>query len=259
MHGTGSHFYAPGVLETFSQQALSEGLAVVRINTRGHDGICSISGPRGALKGGATFENVADCRLDLAAWIEFLRERGYSRIALCGHSMGGVKSAYTMAHDAHPDVRAVILISSPRFHHQTFMQHPAAAAFRADFSTANRNVQEGRSHDLIAVTQPMPFLVTSAGFLDKYGPADSYDLIKLLPQVPCPALYVLGTQSPTQSIGFAGLIETLSVLTRDNSHIQLSLVDGANINYSELEYTPFERVMKWLLGPIFVPSDSTGT
>ncbi|MDB5390502.1 MAG: hypothetical protein JWM11_6148 [Planctomycetaceae bacterium] len=246
VHGTGSNFYAPGVLETFSRQARTAGLAVLRINTRGHDGISSIAGERKAIRGGATYEHVADCRLDLQAWIEFLQNRGYSRLGLCGHSMGGVKSAFTLAHDPHPSVKVLVLISSPRFHHQTMFGHPAAAAFRADYETACLDVLHGRNEELIPVTQPMPFLATAAGFLDKYGPADHYDLVRWLPVAPCPVLYVLGTQSPGQSIGFTGLPETLATLATQYQHIRVSLVEGANTNYSGMDHIPFERTWTWL-------------
>ena len=37
VHGTGSNFYAPGVLETFARQAAEAGAPALRINTRGHD------------------------------------------------------------------------------------------------------------------------------------------------------------------------------------------------------------------------------
>lgn len=245
-HGTGSNFYASGVLETFSRQAQGVGLAVLRINTRGHDGISSIHGERKSMRGGATYENVAECRLDLAAWIDFLRERGYSRIALCGHSMGGVKSAFTLANDFHPTVKALVLMSSPRFHHETFVNHPNANAFRTDYQTAVRAVSEGRPNELIQVTQPMPFLATAAGFLDKYGPDDHYDLAKLLPKVSCPVLYILGEKSPSQSIGFAGLPETLIALSRQHKHISVSFVEGANTNYSGMDQIPFERAWGWL-------------
>jgi pimeloyl-ACP methyl ester carboxylesterase len=246
VHGTGSHFYAPGVLETFSHHALSAGVAILRINTRGHDGISSIPSETKALRGGATYENVADCPLDLAAWIEHLRDRGYSRIGLCGHSMGGVKSAYTLAQGAGSKVQALILISSPRFHHQTMMNHPEAVAFRADYKIACQAIDAGRPGELINVTQPMPFLATAAGFLDKYGPADKYDLARLLPRVMCPVLYVLGTQSPDQSIGFAGLPTTLADLASQYPHIQVSFVEGANTNYSGMDHIPFERAWKWM-------------
>jgi len=88
-----------------------------------------IPGIERSLRGGATYEVIADCRVDLNAWIEFLMERGYARIALAGHSMGGVKSAYTLAHDSYPAVRSLFVISSPRFCHANFMAHPKAEQF----------------------------------------------------------------------------------------------------------------------------------
>jgi len=44
VHGTGSNFYAPGVLEVFARQARDAGLATLRINTRGHDGLGTLRG-----------------------------------------------------------------------------------------------------------------------------------------------------------------------------------------------------------------------
>lgn len=246
VHGTGSNFYAPGVLETFSRQAIASGLAVLRINTRGHDGISSLSGTGKSVPGGATYENVADCRLDLKAWIQFLVERGYRRIGLCGHSMGGVKSAYYLAHEADPAVTALILISSPRFHHETFVDHPGAAAFRRDYAAATAAVMAGHPEELIPATQPVPFLATAAGFVDKYGPANHYDLVRLLPKVGRPTLFILGTSSPAHSIGFFGLPESLETLRDSCSHLDVALVPGANVNYSGAETIPFELTWNWL-------------
>lgn len=246
VHGTGSNFYAPGALESFAEQAQSVGIAAVRMNTRGHDGICSIAGAKRAIRGGATYEHVAECVLDLHAWIELLVSQGNSRIALVGHSMGGVKSAYTLAHRFHPAVRALVMISSPRFNHAWFMAHPTADAFRDAFRRARLAVDEGRPEELIPMTQPMPFLATAAGILDKYGPDDHYDWSRLLPLVLCPVLYVLGTASPGQSIGFDGVPEVMSTLCREHSHLHFSQVEGANINYSGQHEVPFERAWEWL-------------
>lgn len=246
VHGTGSNFYAPGVLEAFANQARSMGIAALRINTRGHDGISSIHGARRSIRGGATYEHVAECIDDLHAWLEFLGSEGYSRIALVGHSMGGVKSAYTLAHRFHASVRALIMISSPRFNHEWYQIHPAAAAFRETFQRAQTAVAEGRPGELIPMTQPMPFLATAAGILDKYGPENHYDWTRLLPNVPCPVLYVLGTESPRQSIGFDGVPDALAELALTHRHIEFSLVEGANTNYSELQKVPFDRAWEWL-------------
>src|SRR6266568_139242 len=79
IHGTGSNFYASGVLATFAQQAVAQGTAVLRVNTRGHDGMCSIPSRTASVKGGATYERISDCPLDLTAWVNWLATVGCAR------------------------------------------------------------------------------------------------------------------------------------------------------------------------------------
>ena len=246
IHGTASNFYAPGALEAFAAGAAARGIVALRINTRGHDGVTTIHGPQRSVRGGATWEVISACPHDLRAGVDFLRERGCRRIALVGHSMGGVKSAYTLAHERLPEVERLIVISSPRFCHARFMASPRADAFRADYASAQAAVAAGDPDRLMSVTQPMPFLATARGFLDKYGPEDRYDLLRHLPNSGCPTLVVLGTRSPEQSIGFEGLPEALQELAAAHPHITLELVENANTNYTGCAEVPFERAMQWL-------------
>lgn len=247
VHGTGSNFYAPGVLETFARRCAAAGLAALRINTRGHDGICSIPSSGRAVRGGATFECIAECALDLAAWIDFLAERGFGKIALAGHSMGGVKSIYALAHDPRPEVACVVGISPPRFCHEWFMTHPGADVFRKDYSLAAQCVAEGRPDELLDVKQPLPFLVTAGGFLAKYGPHDDYDVLKHLPILRRPALIILGTQTIVSSPAFDGLPNALEELIGRHPHLDLTirLVENADINYRHDPEAPFRLVAEW--------------
>lgn len=246
IHGTASNFYAPGALEAFATGSAVQGIAALRINTRGHDGVATIHGAQRSIRGGATYEVVSECPHDIRAGADFLVERGCRRIALVGHSMGGVKAAYTLAHERLPEVVRLIVISSPRFCHARFMASPRAAAFRADYVAAQAAVAAGDPERLMSVTQPTPFLATARGFLDKYGPEDHYDLVRHLPRTGCPTLVVLGTRSPEQSIGFEGLPEALQELAAAHPHINVELVEGANTNYTGCAEIPFERAMRWL-------------
>jgi pimeloyl-ACP methyl ester carboxylesterase len=246
VHGTGSNFYAPGILETFGRQAIDAGVPVLRINTRGHDGVCSVPGPRGSVSGGAAYERISDCRFDLAAWLELLTQRGFRRVALVGHSMGGVKAVYSQAHEPHPSVAAVVGISPPRFCHRQLMSHPRADAFRRDYQRAEQLVADGRADELLSVRQPLPFLVTAGGFLAKYGPHDEYDALRDLPRLTCPTLVMLGTETVAASPAFDGLPEQIEELARQHAHISLQLVEGANIHYAVCPETPFDRTAAWL-------------
>src|SRR5262245_61693119 len=74
VHGTGGNFYSATLLEFFADRLRELGVGVLRINTRGHDGISTTSTTsKGGLRLGAAYEAVDDCRHDLAAWTAWLK------------------------------------------------------------------------------------------------------------------------------------------------------------------------------------------
>ena len=250
IHGTGSNFYAPGVLETFAHQALAGGSAVLRVNTRGHDGICSIPGRNGTTIGGATFEQISDSYLDVAAWVHWLEVRGDSTIVLVGHSMGGVKAIYSQVHSRHTAVRGIIGISPPRFAHERLTTHSRGEKFREEFARASELVARGEGETLIPVTQPLSFLATAAGYVEKYGPHNRYDYVPLLARLPCPALILIGSESIRTSAAFDGLPEAIASAVAGQGKIVCEIVDGANINYTGCDTVPFVRAKAWVQSSI---------
>ena len=90
LHGTGSNFYSASTLGGLAPKLLAGGAAVLRANTRGHDLVCTGPSAQGRSMQGAAFERVDESPLDLAAWLDFLEQRGFTRIGLLGHSLGAV-------------------------------------------------------------------------------------------------------------------------------------------------------------------------
>src|SRR5205823_2653814 len=86
LHGTGSNFYSASTLSALTPKLLAGGAAVLRVNTRGHDLMCTGPSAPGRWLQGAAFERVDESVLDLTAWIAFLRQRGFGRIGILGHS-----------------------------------------------------------------------------------------------------------------------------------------------------------------------------
>lgn len=246
VHGTLSNFYAPGPLERLAASADAAGFATLRVNTRGHDGMCSVSGPGGSVRGGATNETVGDCSLDLSAWIDFLVGRDYSRVILVGHSMGGVKAVYSQAFAEHPAVAGIVCLSPPRFSHEHWIKHPDADAFRASFDEAVKLVLGGRSDELLACRQPLPFVITASAFVEKYGPDDRYDVVALLSQINCPVLVTVGSTTVKASPAFDSLPDEILSLTDQNYPVTLEVIDGEDMSYSLDPAGLFELIRDWL-------------
>jgi len=238
VHGTGNNFYSPGILEHVATAVAAAGTPALRINTRGHDGL---AGGRG----GAALEQIDDCQLDLAAWCAWGRERDWERIVLVGHSMGGVKSIYATAAGA-VDPAAIIAISPPRFCHRMFQQHPAAEPFREDYARACEMVEADRGDELIPVRQPLPMWIRAAGYIEKYGPEDRYDLVRHLPQVSCPVLVLVGGDSVERSPAFGSLPVDLAALEIPAERLAVELIAGADMHYTNDPDEPLRRAVEWL-------------
>src|SRR5437870_7527786 len=99
LHGTGGNFYSSTLFDAFAEHLLSRGCAVLRANTRGHDGISTAATARGGQRLGAAYEVVDECRHDVAAWLASLRQRTGPRVGLLGHSLGAVKCLYALAQE----------------------------------------------------------------------------------------------------------------------------------------------------------------
>lgn len=245
VHGTGSNFYSAGVLRVFAEQLAGGGHSVVRINTRGHDIISTLSGGRSPLSGGAAFESIADSVHDLRAWVDELIRRDFSRVVLVGHSMGGVKAIFSQAHDRHPNVVAVVGVSPPRFCHAEWQSSPQAAPFREHFRRATELVESHRGDELMLVQQPLPLWLTAAGFLAKYGPHDDYDFVPLLPRLTCPTLLIVGTESVTSSPAFGSVPDAVRQIQPSQPRLHLQLVPGANTGYSKHLDAPGCLAQEW--------------
>ena len=82
IHGTGGNFYSSSLFDSLAERFLQLGCAVLRVNTRGHDVMSNAVTARGGRRLGAAYEVVDDCRHDVAAWIDWLKQRVGPRIGL---------------------------------------------------------------------------------------------------------------------------------------------------------------------------------
>lgn len=245
VHGTGSNFYGSGVLAAVASDLAACGVVALRINTRGHDSVSHAAREGGSLRQGAAFEIVDACRADIAAWLAFLVQRGHSRIALIGHSMGAVKLLYTLSQDIHPSVSAAVAISPPRLSHGLFRSSAHAAEFQRAYDSAVQSVEQGRPDTLLDVKFPIPYLVSAAGFIDKYGPADRYDFVPMLRRIECPLLVLLGTNE-LNHVAFGGLPAVLPPLLERREKNRLEIIAGADHFYIARRNEVTAAIRNWL-------------
>jgi pimeloyl-ACP methyl ester carboxylesterase len=246
LHGVAGNFYTSSTFEPLIPKLQSLGIAALPINTRGHDSVFGASQGNVRRRLGAAYETVDDCRHDVVAWVEFLKSRGYERIVLIGHSLGAIKAVYAQTYEKFPEVAAVVAVSGPRLSYSAFMNATESSVFFESYSTAERMVKEGRGEELFTGQFPFPLLITASGYLDKYGPAERYNLLNFAGELPCPALFVYGSKELTHGgIAFAGMPDAVMSLP-DADRRTTAVIDAADHVYTGASSNLADRIIGWL-------------
>lgn len=226
-HGVGGNFYNPSFVDAIGSAFLVEGCAVLRVNNRGHDLV--YNSPAGRL--GAAFETVNDCRLDWKAWVDFCYDIGYQRVALWGHSLGAVKTIYYLATEHDTRIAWAVASSPPRLSFEARSAGTEGAALVSDYERARGLVAGGDAEKLLSLSDQTGLLLgTARTFVDKYGPADRYDILKHLPNVPAQILVTVG--SLERQLSFRGHRTELPALASKQRNLRFVMVEGADHQYT---------------------------
>lgn len=235
LHGTGSNFYGSSLWSGLTPLLRTWGVAVLLVNTRGHDGISSSHGTPHRRLLGSAYEVVDECRHDVAGWVQFLEQRGLARVALLGHSLGAVKAVYALAHQPLPAVRCLLAVSPPRLACSYFRETARGPGFLEELGRAQALVDAGGPDTLMDVRFPLPYVVTAAGYIDKYGPAERYNVLKLVPRVSCPMLFTFGSVELQYGVAFQGLPDALLALRDAGADVRVGVIAGGDHQYAGVQ------------------------
>lgn len=247
LHGVGSNFYGAALFDSLARTLVAQGVDVLRANTRGRDGFfhAAVGGTRRSF--GAAYEVVDECRLDIRAWIEFLRNRGRERIALIGHSLGAIKAVYAQAFEPRDEVAAVLALSPPQLSHQAFQFGPSSGVFGESMATAQSMVAEGRGEELFLARFPFPLLIAAEAYVDKYGPGERYNILKFIQRIPCPTLFTYGQlELESGGVAFAGLPGAISAIEDKAAEVDVQEIADADHLYNGVFDQLGETVVGWL-------------
>jgi pimeloyl-ACP methyl ester carboxylesterase len=181
----------------------------------------------------------------LAGWLEFLASRGYGSVALVGHSLGAIKAIHFAARVTHPAVKRLVAISPPRLSYSYYLDSERHDEFQAHYDTAQQHIAAGRGETLIEIRTPLPFLVSAASFVDKYGPEEKYNILRQISRISVPAMFVFGGIE-LEEINFRGLPEGIVSGIVPGQNLHVVTIAGANHVYTgridELAY----KLRAWL-------------
>lgn len=196
-HGVGNSFTLSGLWPAL-QLLAGRGWGVAMVNNRGHDWVAMNPGDRRWI--GAAYETIEEGVLDFQAGQRWLRERGQRRIVIAGHSLGGLKAAYTQAHFPGEDVVALAMFSSPRLPDEKVWDW---AAHEQLLARCRDMVAQGRGEELMHVDMPtntpaMKGLMCYATYLNKYGPDAATTALRYADRIRVPTFLLAGEHEKPQ-------------------------------------------------------------
>lgn len=247
VHGTGGNFYQSSLFDFLVARLLAQGSAVLRINTRGHDGISTAVSARGGLRLGAAYEIVDDCRHDLAGWVAWLKENVGPRVGLLGHSMGGLKCLYAAAHEAEMKPSCVVGISPPHLSYGWFCESEQRGRFLSHYEQAEKFAEAGKSTELIEVALPLPMVISAGGYLDKYGPQEKYNYLTFIAAVRCPILVLVGEIEVARNVAFQQVPTRLAELAQKRGNLAHQIIPGADHFYTGVRDQAWSALENWML------------
>lgn len=238
IHGVAMSFYT-GPLRVFAEALAGRGHHAFSINCRGHDWIAR-GGDLTAFRG-ATYENFEDCVLDIDAAIDRMKQEGYARFVLVGHSLGSVKSIYYQGIRRREDVVGVISCSAPRqFYSARQVEDPE---FEARMADAESRVAGGEGEEFLwapASGAMGPF--TYRTYVSKYGRHETNDVRPHAARLGCPLLITAGE---IEAAYFRELARELNESAGpDNS--TCIIVPGADHFYAGCEAFMIDALDGWL-------------
>lgn len=231
--GVAANFYSSSLYCEMQPVFDRAGWNMLRVNTRGHDLAYTAQVNGRTVRLGAAYEIVADAVYDIEAWLQLLIDRGESNIILFGHSLGAVKSVFQAARGLPPEVSGVVAASPPRLAGSVYRKSNVRENYLESLRLAQSNVAQDRPHELIESRFPVPLLISSATYIDKYGPADRYDILKCIPKIKHPVRFVFGEiELRHGGVSFEKLPEQISARTPKKANMQIAAIEGANHMYT---------------------------
>ena len=104
----------------------------------------------------------------------------------------------------------------------------------------------GRHDALLDVAAPLPFAITAAGYVEKYGPDERYNYLRFVGGLSCPALVTFGEIEVANNMAFAGAPEELTRLAARYPRLRTEVIEGADHFYSGVREAVVARVEAWL-------------
>ncbi len=257
VHGLGGDFYgSPEKVGAFASECSRRGFGFFTFNTRGNNTLTSVKklerkSPKGYKyeNAGRCYERFTDCVLDIDAFVEEAKRRGYREAALVGHSTGANKVVYYLSKAPGPAVvRAVLTGPVSDVPAQIAL---AGKKYKRLVSLAKKMVFAKKSDALMPRDTP-GWPISAQRFLSLSVPGSVEDVFqyhmaapsyRAIKKIRIPVLAVLGEKDEYATIPPEDMLESYR---KANRRIEAAVIGGALHSFNGQEEALARLIGSWL-------------
>lgn len=207
---------------------------------------CLVANNRGAGYSGAATEDFAGCIHDIRTAVDFLAARGFDRIALLGHSKGGVKVAYYLSQTNDPRVVCLGLLSPSENVHGVPIWMAKSMGYddvRQFIPVVRQLVKSGQGEKFLTMPE-WPYFVSARTFLDHYT-THGDNVLSLARSFKVPVLALCG------ELELEWCKPVASLLKKAPAKMHVVIIPGADHVYTNREAVVADVIVDWLDGLSF--------
>ncbi len=255
--GRAGNFYANGFLDAMVENYTNAGLALLSVNTRGHDHIADfrVGKTEKIVRMGQAFDIFEECVSDIATWVEFLKNKGFKKIILQGHSQGAAKLVYFLSKESWPEIAAMVLMSPADA--PGLLRKYQPEAFAQNLVLAKEMIRSGRGEDLLPDKIRGWYYISAKTFVNEMSgkEADIFPIFDdgdfgKLENIKVPALAFYGENENTLIYSAQKDLEIIAPHLK-NPRSKTFVINGADHTYLGKEEIAARMIVDWMENILF--------
>jgi pimeloyl-ACP methyl ester carboxylesterase len=250
VHGWGVNFYLPSYVG-IGRALATLGYPTISVNTRMHDlgnvEKYTLAGKR--VRGGGYWGITSEDARDIAAWIGYAEQLGYSRVVLVGHSAGWASVARYQADAGDRRVAGLVFASGE------IVGNLQGSGDPNWIRQAQKLVDEGVGEDLLRIpNRPFPSFISAATELDDiHRPREYADFFGTqtsnppILRVSCPLFAFFGTKGDVGGEKELLLLKSsVQRLANGPRSVKTTMITGGNHEYVGEEAQVAQAIAHWV-------------
>ena len=250
VHGWGVNFYLPSYVG-IGRALATLGYPTISVNTRMHDlgNVEKYTSAGKRVRGGGYWGITSEDARDIAAWIGYAEQLGYSRVVLVGHSAGWASVGRYQADSGDKRVAGLVFASGE------IVGNLQGAADPSWVRQAQKLVDEGNGEDLQRIpNRSFPSFISAATELDAiHRPREYADFFGTqtpnppILRVSCPLLAFFGTKGDIGGDKELLLLKSsVQRLSKGPRSVKTTMITAGNHEYTGEEAQVALTITQWV-------------